>query len=359
MEQHIGIEILRRWRNVENLDDFTSLLNLINSNLPFKKELYFYPVTLISLSNIYNKNRFRSFDLKTKKKTRTIAAPNGIEFKQLLRCIAILLDLLYIPHASAKGYIKGLSIKDNAIDHSAKKYVFNTDIVSFFDKIHQKEFIHFVEKLNVYPQNSFTSFLLQNIIANLCFHIKDGEIVLPQGAPTSPVISNIVCLSLDDDLSKLADKNSMHYTRYADDITFSSNHNHFDSNGKFRQELNQILKYHQFDINVSKTRLQFANQRQMVTGLVVNKKPNVPRTYIKQLRMLIYYWETYGEAKAMKLFVNYTLTKKANKKNYKRVAFSNIIDGKLCYLKMIRGEDDSTYLKLRARYFRLQKPNLL
>ena len=122
--------------------------------------------------------------------------------------------------------------------------------------------------------------------------------VLPQGSPSSPILTNIVCQSLDRKLYRLAKEYKLHYSRYADDITFSGNCNVFQRNGEFLCKLRQIIEQQNFTINEKKTRLQKKSQRQEVTGLVVSERVNVPRQYVRSLDNLLYIWERYGEANA-------------------------------------------------------------
>lgn len=172
---------------------------------------------------------------------------------------------------------------------------------------------------------------------------------LPQGAPTSPVLSNIVCQRLDRRLTGLAKRFGLHYSRYADDITFSSMHNVYQSDGEFIKELERIVSTENFSINKSKTRLQRTGYRQEVTGLVVNSKVNVKKRYVKQIRMYLYYWEKYGYLKAEQIFLkDYKLDKGHVKKE--RPSMINVISGKLEYLKMIKGRENSTYVKLFNRF---------
>jgi hypothetical protein len=126
---------------------------------------------------------------------------------------------------------------------------------------------------------------------------------LPQGAPTSPTISNIICERLDRRLSGLAKRFGLNYSRYADDITFSSMHSVYEKNSEFINELHRIIADQSFDIKDSKTRLQKSGYKQEVTGLVVNQQANVNKRYIKELRMWIYLWEKYGYNTAYKYFV--------------------------------------------------------
>lgn len=187
---------------------------------------------------------------------------------------------------------------------------------------------------------------------------KDGQwcvvkkSVLPQGAPTSPMLSNVVCQRLDLLLTGVANKFGLRYTRYADDITFSSMHNVYQKNGAFLKELNRIISDQGFHIKESKTRLQKTGQRKEVTGLLVNEEVNVQKRYIKQLRMWLYYWENYGFEKASTIFKQQYSSDKGHVKNG-TPNIANVIGGKLDYLKMVKGANNPMYLKLKARFDKL------
>jgi len=120
--------------------------------------------------------------------------------------------------------------------------------------------------------------------------------VLPQGAPTSPVITNYVCRILDKRVLKLARKYRLNYSRYADDLTFSTNI-HFTENNfnNFMKELVIIINRSGFEINNDKTRFTYNCSRQIVTGLVVNKKVNCKRDYYKKTKAMAHALYKTGE----------------------------------------------------------------
>jgi len=138
------------------------------------------------------------------------------------------------------------------------------------------------------------------VLAQLC--CNSGK--LPQGAPTSPIISNLICGKMDVQLQRFAKENLCTYTRYADDITFSSKRRAFppavayveETTGKLRvgDGLLSIITQNTFVVNEAKLRLQNANRRQVVTGLKVNRFPNVPRRLLSQVRAMLHAWEKHG-----------------------------------------------------------------
>ncbi|RZK10340.1 MAG: RNA-directed DNA polymerase, partial [Flavobacterium sp.] len=173
--------------------------------------------------------------------------------------------------------------------------------------------------------------------------------VLPQGAPTSPILTNLVCQKLDFLLSGVAKRFGLKYSRYADDITFSSMHNAYQSDSEFLNELHRIIKQQGFNIKQSKTRLQKEGYRQEVTGLLVNEKVNVQQRYIKQLRMWLYYWERYGYERASSFFIQQYIKDNGHVKKGKPNII-NVIAGKLDYLKMVKGFSNASYINLKARF---------
>lgn len=201
---------------------------------------------------------------------------------------------------------------------------------------------------------------IANIIAGICcteleVERKDSENnwvkvkrnVLPQGAPTSPTITNIVCQKMDHRLNGVAKRFGLRYTRYADDITFSSMHNVYQKDSEFLVELIRVIKDQGFEIKETKTRLQKEGFRQEVTGIVVNEKINVSKRYVKQLRMWLYYWERYGYDRAYSYFQAQYFKEKSHILNG-RPDMVSVIKGKLNYLKMVNGEDQR-YEKLQTR----------
>ena len=173
--------------------------------------------------------------------------------------------------------------------------------------------------------------------------------VLPQGAPTSPIITNTICDTLDRRLAGLAKRFGLRYTRYADDITFSSMHYVYSGNGEFINELARIINTQGFVINEAKTRLQKRGSCQEVTGILVSDKLNVTKKYVREIRSLLYIWDKYGYSAAMsRFFPKYKAEKGHIKKGNPEL--TNVLDGKLMYLKMVKGDTDSVYVKLYTKF---------
>jgi hypothetical protein len=190
---------------------------------------------------------------------------------------------------------------------------------------------------------------LAYILASLVTCNINGNRVLPQGSPVSPALTNHICWRLDHRLTGLAKRFGVTYTRYADDITFSSEHNVYY--GDFIIELNRIIKVERLEINPSKTRLQKRGERQEVTGITVNDGLNVSKKYIKQLRMYLYYCEQYGVKKASEIYlIDYKAIRQDGELFISPGKLENILRGKLNYLSMVKGKDDPVYKKLSNRF---------
>lgn len=192
-------------------------------------------------------------------------------------------------------------------------------------------------------------------IAQICCHKKR----LPQGAPTSPVISNMMCAKLDGDLKRLAAMHRCKYSRYADDLTFSTIKPTFPSDlavpleegtgARIGPVLHKAIASNGFDVNPEKVRLQSRSHRQVVTGLTVNKRPNVPRAFVSQIRAMLHAWQKHGYEAAQSEF----LAKYDQKHRPKQVSarvFERVVRGKLEFLRQVRGEDDNRYRRLRKRF---------
>ena len=351
-------EIKTRFTNINCKQDVIDLINHVNFLL-YGKE---YKLITEKGFNYYanpklSKKRYSSFSIKKKSGgERNIHAPvNGL--KHILRPLNIIINCVSEPHFKATGFVPGKSIVDNAKQHVGKNYVYNIDLKDFFHSFDRSwvKYGFMIKPFNLGKEKEELAFLL----ASLCTHPFeiDGEIktVLPQGAPTSPSITNILCVKLDKRLNGLAKRFGITYSRYADDISFSSQTNVFNKED-FLEELHRIIKDQKLEINPSKTRLQQKGYKQEVTGLIVNNKVNVNSRYIKQLRNWLYLWKKYGYVKAEQKFNQDYNFDKGHTKNGIPV-FENVLVGKLQYLKMVKGKNDSTYVKLKVRYERLSNKN--
>lgn len=177
-------------------------------------------------------------------------------------------------------YSKTNHIK-NAEYHIGSKYMLNLDIKNFFGSINTKQ-VYFVFN-KIYGFNKSVSTMLTKLTTY--------EGVLPQGAPTSPMLSNLVFRNMDYRINALCEKLQIKYSRYADDLTFSSE---IDFNRKYvYSKVNQILQSNYYEINTSKTRM--LDYDLSVTGLnIIENKLQIPRRYIKKITQELYYINKFG-----------------------------------------------------------------
>lgn len=242
---------------------------------------------------------------------RVIDAPSF-----LLKCIQrwILDEVLAHVAVSdyAFGFIENRSILDNAARHLNKHCVVGIDIKDFFPSISSDSVFRLFYYCGYTKEVSF-------YLSRLCTFQEH----LPQGAPTSPYISNIVFLKADKRLAGLSKAYGADYSRYADDITFSGKGNLIN----ILQPAEKILAEEGFMLNKRKTRVAFSHQKQEVTGLLVNgDKIRVPKSYKRRLFQEIYYCSKYGVEGHM----HYRKTDKAFYKDH--------LYGKAYYLFMIEPE---------------------
>lgn len=184
-----------------------------------------------------------------------------------------------MPHDAAMAFTRGRSIRMNAQQHVGQRMVLSLDIRDFFGTIK-----HFLV-LDVFKSMGYST-----EIADALTQLTQLWGSLPQGAPTSPAISNLIMRSPDKELTRFAQANSIRYTRYADDMTFS---------GIFRvnriiDKVTRVLRSIGLELNENKTRLMLRHQQQEVTGVVVNERIQAPRLLRRRLRQEIYYLKKFS-----------------------------------------------------------------
>ena len=279
---------------------------------------------------------------------RIISAPKG-PLKTIQRRLALILLDVYGGRAPVHGFARGKSIKTNAARHVGRKYVFNIDLVNFFPSIHYGR----VRGLFVSKPYSLPLTIAEALVHLTC-HLGS----LPQGAPTSPILSNLICGGLNAKLKELARRHKCRYTRYADDITFSCDGDTFPldiaalsgTDWFAGAALEAAITKEGFSVNASKTTMQVAGSRQMVTGLVVNQKVNVTRLYSQSVRGMIGSLEYKGLQQAEADYHAKYVTKQSVVKEKK---FIDVLIGKVNYIGFVKGWDSSAYLALSARLQRL------
>lgn len=274
---------------------------------------------------------YKEFDIpKRTGGTRRITAPTG-KLKDVQKCISVLVAPYYQVPNCVHGFAEGKSVASNASMHTAKNYVLNIDLKDFFPTITYTRVVKSLKELGFNDEVS-------DIIARLCtIPMWDEQIQmlrnsLPQGSPASPLLSNIVCSTLDQRLSVLAKRYGLTYSRYADDITFSSNHSVYAKGGEFFKEFEDIVRSSGFKINEKKTRLQKRGSRQEVTGIIVGEKINTYRQFTKNLRVAVFHAETNGCTPR---------------------EFNNIM-GRVSYMAMVKGPDAPIVKRFRAIMSKVQ-----
>ena len=301
---------------------------------------------------------YRTFSIPKKNgEERIINAPK-VMLLRIQQTFAKELSKIYTPRKGTHGFIKDRSIVTNAEKHVNKKYVFNIDLKDFFGSI------HFGRVRNLLRSNPFNySREGATILAQICCH--NGA--LPQGAPTSPIISNMICWKLDAQLQQLAHENRCTYSRYADDITFSFNVQKgklpsqiLRVNSKSEEvlvgnDLAKIIKENGFQINEQKVRLQGRNQRQEVTGITVNRGLNLKRSFIRQTASMLHAWKNHGVAAAEKEYIDKYRTKTIQYWQEEVLEqedgkfFIKVVKGRINFIQMVKGRSDLVYRKLAYR----------
>lgn len=267
--------------------------NLISLDMPviFNREHFSFLVgrekeEIYKIVSSLESHYYQQITIKKKNGGDRILSVPAIILKDIQKWILdnVLSKMYVSPYAM--GFHKDRSIVTNAKAHVGKKCVINLDLKEFFPSV---KFEKVFRAFYYYGYTISVSYLM----ARLCTHNNE----LPQGAPTSPYLSNVVCLKLDKRISELAKKYDASYTRYADDITLSAN----TDIANIIPVVEKIVTDEGFSLNEKKTRVLYEYQRQEVTGLLVNgNMVRVDKKYIKKLKQEIYYCKKYGVADHLK-----------------------------------------------------------
>jgi RNA-directed DNA polymerase len=256
-------------------------------------------------------NEYREVHIKKKSKGSRVLEIPSITLKKLQSWILKqVLDATTISD-NAKAFKTGLSILDNAQPHVRQECVYTIDIKDFFGSISSRR-VHLIFRKLGYTKE------MASMFTKICTYKNH----LPQGSPTSPYLANLACKNLDYEMNKFLNGKMVSYTRYADDLTFSGNKGIVS----FSDRIKSIVKKQGFLLNDAKTRVRYSNQRQMVTGLIVNQKLAVPKETIKKLRQEIYYCKKYGVIGHMRV------------EQISRSGFIEHLYGKAYFIKMVTPE---------------------
>ena len=225
---------------------------------------------------------YKHFRLRKRKGgSRKISAP--VPNLKLIQQTIYLRSLLPVHlHSAATGFRQGMSIVDNASVHLGNKYILKTDIHDFFGSIHTNRVQKVFEKIG-YPEH----------VAKILTHLCCLNRCLPQGAPTSPALSNIIAYEMDRQLTLLARRYNLTYSRYADDLTFSGN---LISDNALLLKVKEIVEEQKFKLNDAKTRFIKPNNQKIVTGISISSgvKLTIPKKKKRELRQIIYFIRTKG-----------------------------------------------------------------
>ncbi len=255
-------------------DELLSSFNLVNTTniKTIKKILY-------SVSNNIDSHYDEVIIKKKNGKLRFLNVPDDILKNIQKRILTNILESMRISKY-ATAYKKEMSLKDNTKVHVNKKTILKLDIKDFFGNITWNKIYNSCFYEGLYPKR------IGVLLTNLC--AVGG--VLPQGAPTSGYISNIVLREFDEIIGKYCLKKGINYTRYSDDMTFSGDFNVKD----IIKIVKALLNKEGFKLNNKKITILTKKNRQQVTGIVVNEKISVSNKYKRKIRQEIYYIRKYG-----------------------------------------------------------------
>jgi RNA-directed DNA polymerase len=303
----------------------------------------FFKIHHLELESIINKPNYITYHLPKKKNgIRAINAPIG-RLKNLQKKLNRHLQGVYSSFKPdcATGFVlhtDGSNLKanivENALPHIGKKYVLNMDIKDFFSSISDQR---------IYTIFREAPFCFDTQIASALTYLVTTNDCLPQGAPSSPILSNFACLLLDKKLTAFSNQNNWNYTRYADDLTFSSNVAFTSVQIDF---IKQVLMQEGFEPNEKKFRVRTFNKKQLVTGLVVNEKVNIDRKMLKKTRAMLYDLRVNGASKAAQ---NHLKTEYRPSKD-DQLIFLQKLNGTINFIGQIRGKEDAIYVKMKSEF---------
>ena len=294
------------------------------------------------LEDLINNPTYKVFQIKKKKGgERQISAPEK-RLKTIQKRLNYFLQAYYLwlKPKEVHGFVVNphylgnhCNIVENALAHTGKRDVLNIDLKDFFPNITAKQ-------VKDMFSSQFFQFDEQMAIALTLLTTFEGK--LPTGAPTSPVISNFICYELDSDLIRFCAANNLTFTRYADDLTFSSDSS---ISNDLLLDIIILIKKNNFSINDKKIRLKSHNRKQTVTGLTVNEKVNVDRKLLKKIRAMLHDLATNGMEPAVE---RHFKTKQIEQKHITK--FINRLEGYINFVGQVRGKSDSLYIKHKSDF---------
>lgn len=292
-------------------------LKLLNRNIPVMFDVN-HVNQILQMKNV-NVLFYNTFVIQGKRKNRVILAPSR-KLKDRQRWILTeILEKIEI-HEGCHGFIKRRSVVSNAREHINGKELLTIDIKDFFPSISINKVFAIFKEIGYTAE-------VANKLANLCCY----EDKLPQGAPTSPYLANLVCRGMDKEISNWVREYNLKYTRYADDMTFSGD---VDMECIMPNIIN-IIEKHQFTVNKEKTRIYRGVHRRIVTGVIIeNNSMKAPKNFKRKLKQEIYYCKKFGVS-----------THLENIKSSKAVNYREYLYGKAYYIKMIEPKTGEGFLR--------------
>jgi RNA-directed DNA polymerase len=301
---------------------------------------------------LHRSNNYKVFTLQKRTGGKRVISTPITPLKIIQRKLNQVFHAVYGGRSPVHGFIRKKSIVTNASRHVDRQWLLNFDLENFFPSINFGRVKGLLEGKPYLRREAVAVTLAQ-----ICCH--EGS--LPVGAPTSPVVANMVCAQMDAQLKRLAIDCGCRYTRYADDITFSVSRGRFPPAITYRDptsrkwvigdELSGVIRANGFTINSSKTRVLPRGYRQEVTGLVVGERVNVKRKFLRQVRAMLHATERWGVAGAAAHFDS----KYDRRQRLKKPDFLRVLRGKIEFVGSVRGRDDIIYLLLLDRYLELDK----
>lgn len=300
--------------------------------------------------HLADSEKYTAFEIKKRNGSpRLIEAPiKGL--KDIQKEVAVFLDARYKPRSCVFAYVKSKGIVEHAAVHIGQRWLLRLDLKDFFHTIKAPRVAGLLRR----PPYNFAKSPAETI-ARIC--TKDGR--LTQGAPSSPTISNLLCKGLDYKLKEISAKNKCYYSRYADDIFISNNGSIFPSaiasrssegNVELSPALQEIVSTAGFFINTNKTTLRMRSERQLVTGIVANKKSNVPKEFKNSVRAALYAWERHGlEAAEQYWRTKIDIKNRPPVEGNDGARFKWSIRGKINHIAHVKSYSDPTFLSLARR----------
>jgi retron-type reverse transcriptase len=262
---------------------------------------------------------------------RELAAAQRWIFQNILQRLPV--------HPAAHGFVKGRSIRTNALPHVGQHTLVNADLQDFFPTITFPRVRGAMEQIGYSPAAATILALLctesaRRIVeyAGKTFHVATGPRALPQGACTSPAISNVISRRLDSRLAGIASRLGWQYTRYADDLSFSApaEEDPAKTTGYLLARIRHIVQDEGFCVNEKKTRVLKRSTAMAVTGIVVNRRPGTRRREVRRLRAILH---------------NAKKTGLSSQNRFAHPQFAAHLYGRIGFVQMINAEQAAPLIK--------------